>query len=510
MNSVNLILILNATILVAGCMSSTISEKNETASNNIIKKQKPSLTFEIELIKKGEELDARFGDNSETKVLFKIDGKEIDSDFEIGIGEALNNADSTNNSEATAFVTGEFSEKSYYAKYVNDSTFSVLKIRLEENNNPDAPTRFAEPIEVWTRFYEYNPASGWRLKDCIGDCTGLTIYETKSGLPLVYASGGEGLNVEWKKREEDYYKNEGYNGAGFDYNDCSQGIEPIKASSTLSSQGKFNYKVDNLAGDPTTAWVEGKKGYGIGEWFEVKAISVNNIYNGYQASPKSFIDNSRVKKMKIYKDDKPICILILKDEMGRQGFMLPDDPDHSEQHRYRFEILEVYPGKKFEDVAISEIDYVLCCMAAQTTINYPGGQEQINKIKTDQSISIYDEKKDQLISGFVTKVISIKHQILYKVKTISHEIIITDDHPLFEKTFGFTSLNRLIKAKNVSSIFELIDQVEFKVWDEKQNKSIFESLISVSKIDSYQDTYSIKGIKNGEYYLANGFITKTY
>ena len=155
-------LIISALLVIASfitsCGGEDISQKTEIENKTVIKKEKPSLTFKIELIKKGEDLADRFGDNSETKVLFKIDGKDIDSDIDIGIGEAFNEGDS-----ATAFISGEIYEKGYFAKLINDTTVSFHKTIMENGDQK----------EVWEKFYEYNSASGWKLKKCVGDCEGL-------------------------------------------------------------------------------------------------------------------------------------------------------------------------------------------------------------------------------------------------------------------------------------------------------------------------------------------------
>jgi len=130
----------------------------------------------------------------------------------------------------------------------------------------------------------------------------LSLFSSKaiSQIPTIKAVGGGGTNVDWLEEK----KNTDPEGPGYFYNDCAQGVDPIKASSTLAPQGKNNYSVKNLSDDsPMTAWVEGKSDYGIGEWFEIKAINVNVIYNGYQSSPISWINNSRVKKFKVYKNN---------------------------------------------------------------------------------------------------------------------------------------------------------------------------------------------------------------
>lgn len=65
------------------------------------------------------------------------------------------------------------------------------------------------------------------------------IGQTDSELETVYAVGGDGTNVNWTtiKNESDP------EGPGYFYSDCSQGVTPLKASSTLAAQGSKNYKI---------------------------------------------------------------------------------------------------------------------------------------------------------------------------------------------------------------------------------------------------------------------------
>ncbi len=149
-----------------------------------------------------------------------------------------------------------------------------------------------------------------------------------SSLPTVRAIGGEGTNVNWPaiKIEEEKDRD----GPGFFYRDCSQGVEVVRASSTLAGQGTKSYGIKNVSDqNPMSAWVEVKSDYGIGESFEVKSPGVNVMYNGYQSSPANWKNNYRVKKFKVYKDNKPVCYLILTDEMGAQRFELPTIKDYS-------------------------------------------------------------------------------------------------------------------------------------------------------------------------------------
>ncbi len=138
---------------------------------------------------------------------------------------------------------------------------------------------------------------------------------------------------------------------------CAGGPVPVKASSTLKSQGNSNYNLDNIEDlDIRTAWIEGKEDYGVGEsvefTFDRKSITQIIIYNGYQKSKEAWENNSRVKRLKLYTDKGLSAILEVQDTRGRQTF----DID-IESSKYKFVIDDVYEGKKWKDTAISEIDF---------------------------------------------------------------------------------------------------------------------------------------------------------
>lgn len=136
----------------------------------------------------------------------------------------------------------------------------------------------------------------------------------------------------------------------------------MNSSSRLKSQGKNNYTVDQLNDDdPTTAWVEGVEGYGIGEYLDVTEMQVMNnkihILNGYQKDISSFKNNSRVKVFMVEVGGINMFKLHLKDVMGVQTFEIPEYYANEIIGAYsvRFIIEDVYKGYKWDDTAISEI-----------------------------------------------------------------------------------------------------------------------------------------------------------
>lgn len=141
---------------------------------------------------------------------------------------------------------------------------------------------------------------------------------------------------------------------------CGGGNYKIKASSSLGDSYKAEFANDLSY---KTAWVEGKKDEGIGEYLEYyfkndsPRITEIIISNGYMKSEETWKNNNRVKKLKLYVNDAPFGILNLKDSRTDQYFSV-GTLGHNKNGTdliLKFEILEVYKGSKYNDTAITEI-----------------------------------------------------------------------------------------------------------------------------------------------------------
>ncbi|MBN2041216.1 MAG: hypothetical protein JW864_14325 [Spirochaetes bacterium] len=164
-------------------------------------------------------------------------------------------------------------------------------------------------------------------------------------------------------------------------------LKSVYASSELES-GTGKYSVKNLVDDdPATAWVEGKKGYGINEFLRLSTnpffannagaykISKIGIINGYAKDSSTFKKNSRVKKIRIDYQNYMCCGNCCKDtpaetrsraslaEKGSAVFILEDtmkmqylkfeEPVYSSE--LTITIVDVYKGTKWDDTCISGI-----------------------------------------------------------------------------------------------------------------------------------------------------------
>lgn len=134
---------------------------------------------------------------------------------------------------------------------------------------------------------------------------------------------------------------------GFDY--C--------ASSVLKPQYGNTYGPGHLIDENLrTAWVEGKRGQGEGEYVVVdlgKTHQVNGvqIMNGYHKNVRLFRANSRVRTVRLAFSDGSRRNITLKDEAGVQTIEFPA----LETRWVQFEIRSVYKGTKYKDTAITEL-----------------------------------------------------------------------------------------------------------------------------------------------------------
>lgn len=143
---------------------------------------------------------------------------------------------------------------------------------------------------------------------------------------------------------------------------CGGQIDSVTASSALADRYAAEKAHDFSI---VTAWVEGVEGNGVGEYLRYSfpgtcpRITTVLIHNGYVKNWEVWYDNARVKRLLMYYNDEPYAILNLQDTMGLQSFDVGvlgyEDKDSAPAWSIKFEILEVYHGKKYEDTAITEI-----------------------------------------------------------------------------------------------------------------------------------------------------------
>lgn len=166
-------------------------------------------------------------------------------------------------------------------------------------------------------------------------------------------------------------------------------LDKLTITTTASSILGPTYQSSNICDKRTdTAWVEGAKGNGVGEWVKIKLDAIKDspsstpfsvrkvgIIPGYAKSQKTWIENNRVKSALFIVHSPPLSYpkeyewvvyrLLLKDVNKLQLFVLPDDKIETNQNPMTktvwLKILDVYKGTKYDDTCISEIVLIGGC-----------------------------------------------------------------------------------------------------------------------------------------------------
>ncbi|MDR0330449.1 MAG: hypothetical protein LBH93_01905 [Chitinispirillales bacterium] len=321
---------------------------------------------------------------------------------------------------------------------------------------------------------------------------------------------------------------------------CGGGPDSISASSYLkSNNAEITYLPENIHDfSCESAWVEGVAGQGIGEYvtyyFKPTAPRITSVIvvTGYVKSEKAFRENSRVKKLKMYIDDKPTAILNLEDCRREQFFEFapigkrPDWDGVMTSERankifdelaklprwtLKFEILDVYPGDKYEDAAISEIYFDgidVHCFAAGTQIFMKDNSlKNIELIREGDLVKSYDFKNKKLIDSKVTKLVSAPHSNLLKLKFADNEIVATTDHPFWIERNVWAAADA--KKANKDYIHKTkIEKLQIGDRVFMPEKNSFMKILGIEKIDMQQTTYTIE-LSESDNFIANGMLVKT-
>jgi intein/homing endonuclease len=223
--------------------------------------------------------------------------------------------------------------------------------------------------------------------------------------------------------------------------------------------------------------------------------------------------NDTRKKLKLYINNKPYANLELQDVTASQSFKI--DPiqstDSTKDLVLTFEVIEIYKGTKYGDLAISEINFDgldVHCFAAGTSILMADKTEKnIELIKSGDSILTFDKQTNQLSKTVVIRLVTARHSNLVKLTFDDREIIVTDDHPFFTDNKQWASVNS-DKSNNFYLQDKLVSQlsVDMNVFIPSDNKFI--RLKSIEHLAGEQLTYTIE-IASGDSFIANGLLVKT-
>lgn len=146
---------------------------------------------------------------------------------------------------------------------------------------------------------------------------------------------------------------------------CGGAPDTVVASSALTPIGRINYGATNAHDfNHESVWAEGAKGNGKGEWIEYRfhgdcpRITTVKVLNGYVRTKQQWQENARIHHLKMYYDGKPTLVLELDDTRDLQVFNIGTFGPHdaaAPEWSLRFEIVDVYPGLKYDDAVLSEL-----------------------------------------------------------------------------------------------------------------------------------------------------------
>ena len=132
-------------------------------------------------------------------------------------------------------------------------------------------------------------------------------------------------------------------------------------SSVLEPQAGNSYGPSQLFdGRPETAWVEGRKGDGLGEGIVIefdglRAVREIALMNGYNKNKTSFERNNRAKTLRLRFSSGEQTVLALEDRLGRQIVRLSRPVNARWLH---LTIDSVFKGAKWPDTALSELEVI--------------------------------------------------------------------------------------------------------------------------------------------------------
>lgn len=143
--------------------------------------------------------------------------------------------------------------------------------------------------------------------------------------------------------------------------------------------------------DPKTAWVEGVKGQGEGEWLRLKFTPMEGatrvrllIRNGYQKTDRLYGLNSRLKEisLKLLPSGQTLKAT-LKDEKGFQELSLTQPAGAFEGVELR--IGSVYPGSKWDDLTVSDMQVYVTATTRENPAYEKARLDKILKWKKERA-----------------------------------------------------------------------------------------------------------------------------
>ena len=304
---------------------------------------------------------------------------------------------------------------------------------------------------------------------------------------------------------------------------CGGGLDTATASSTLAPTTTRDYSPHNAHDlNYETAWVEGVPGNGIGEFlvyhFPPQSPRITDIIvvNGLVRNETSWKNNHRVKKMKLYINDLPSAILCLADTRDEQIFHF-EPIGYGQRDNYeelmtrpwwtmKFEILEIYPGEKYDDTAITEIYFdgidVHCFGGNTQVLLSDGTTKNIEDIRVGDEVMTFD--KGRCVPSPVVSVSSAFHSEMMEYIFSDRTLVVTADHPLMDNSGAWKcwAPQKASAQLDIATSIEPIMQGD-QFFVPKEERMI--ELQKINKLSFSGITYSLH-TANGQPFITNGLV----
>jgi hypothetical protein len=191
------------------------------------------------------------------------------------------------------------------------------------------------------------------LKPSLADDIRLVAHSKYDSYPTGYSEEDRRHRGEYVLRDHQYF---------LDHTD----YDPT-ASSTLAAQGKHNYDVVNIMGDPTrevqSPWAEGVDGDGIGESITLNVrrplplygILIRPGYYDYD-DKEPWLKNNRVAALEITLNDEHTFTESIPDEYFERPYLIRVRDYDKPVNKVKLVIKGVYRGTQFRDTCISFVE----------------------------------------------------------------------------------------------------------------------------------------------------------
>jgi hypothetical protein len=191
------------------------------------------------------------------------------------------------------------------------------------------------------------------LKPTLADDIRIIAHSKYDKYPTGYSEEDLSRRASYVLREHQYF---------LDHTDYE-----ATASSTLAAQGKHNYDVVNIKGDPTreiqSPWAEGVEGDGIGESITLNVkrplplygILIQPGYYGYDEKD-PWLKNNRVAALDITLNDEHTFTENIPDERFERPYLIRVRDYAKPVNKVKLVIKGVHRGTQFRDTCISLIE----------------------------------------------------------------------------------------------------------------------------------------------------------